>query len=500
MSVQDLTPQLRTRLSRVEKTVGWFVILATLLMFSGFFFYLYHTAERKGWFLTKVRYFTLADTATGLKVGDPVKLMGFDVGEITRIDAQDPEDMFNVYVEFRIKSPYYGYLWSEGSRARLDTADFLGGRAVEVTKGSGGAPTYIHWPLRVVSPADLRDDAKLKDLWLGQRILRRESDQVIAPAGQPLTAELLEQLTGAGLDRIRITNTTEKAALEISVAEAERLPGRGQWQLIEELRWGLDQQVLIPAMRPLTREIVNLLAGRGVTTFRVIDKSETKKGITAVWQDKEGYYWTYTKKTGPYWLPPDEAPALAHRLEALANEVERALPSILNLTNQLTAVLNSATQMTANANSLLTSAQPVMTNVAAITGLLREPKGAFGEWMLPTNLHQQLLTTLTNASTTLDSANSTLITADTNLAAVSMSLNATLINLANITSNLNQQVQTNDQIVSYVSRAITNADSLMQGLKRHWLFRSAFKDTDPKTKSTNPARRPPPPRVGKHRD
>jgi ABC-2 type transport system permease protein len=33
MAVQDLTPQLRTRLGRVERVVGWFVILATAGLF-----------------------------------------------------------------------------------------------------------------------------------------------------------------------------------------------------------------------------------------------------------------------------------------------------------------------------------------------------------------------------------------------------------------------------------------------------------------------------------
>ena len=32
MGLQDLTPQLRTRLSRMERAVGWFVVLATALL------------------------------------------------------------------------------------------------------------------------------------------------------------------------------------------------------------------------------------------------------------------------------------------------------------------------------------------------------------------------------------------------------------------------------------------------------------------------------------
>ena len=48
MALQDLTPQLRTRLNRMERVVGWFVLLATLLLLFGFGYYLYKTAERKG--------------------------------------------------------------------------------------------------------------------------------------------------------------------------------------------------------------------------------------------------------------------------------------------------------------------------------------------------------------------------------------------------------------------------------------------------------------------
>ena len=32
MALQDLTPQLRTRLSRMERAVGWFVLFAVLLL------------------------------------------------------------------------------------------------------------------------------------------------------------------------------------------------------------------------------------------------------------------------------------------------------------------------------------------------------------------------------------------------------------------------------------------------------------------------------------
>ena len=82
MALQDLTPQLRTRLSRMERAVGWFVLLAAGLLAFGFVYYVYNTAERKGWFKIKAPYFTFTDRATGLKEGDPVKLMGFGTARV----------------------------------------------------------------------------------------------------------------------------------------------------------------------------------------------------------------------------------------------------------------------------------------------------------------------------------------------------------------------------------------------------------------------------------
>src|SRR5206468_54504 len=124
MALQDLTPQLRTRLSRMERAVGWFVIIAVGLLLFGLGYYLYNTAERKGWFLTKAPFFTFADRGTGLKVGDPVRLMGFDAGQITEIKPM-PADQFvyNVYIEFELKYPNYDYMWTEGSQAKVATAD-----------------------------------------------------------------------------------------------------------------------------------------------------------------------------------------------------------------------------------------------------------------------------------------------------------------------------------------------------------------------------------------
>jgi hypothetical protein len=113
----------------------------------------------------------------------------------------------------------------------------------------------------------------------------------------------------------------------------------------------------------------------------------------------------------------------------------------------------------------MVEARPMITNFALVSGQLREP-GGLGVWALGTNGDGQIQTALTNLNSLLENT-------DTNFGAL-------LINLANITSNLNAQVQANTNLLGGISKTVTDADDLVQGLKRHWLLRSAFK-----TKATN---------------
>jgi len=422
MALQDLTPQLRTRLSRMERAVGWFVLLATALLVFGFGYYIYHTAERKGWFLTKAPFFTFTDRATGLKVGDPVMMMGFEVGQITRIDAEPPEDLYyNVYVEFELKEPYYGYMWTVGSRAKVTTADFLGKRVVEVTKGTNGYPTYILNPLS-----------------------------------------------------------------DVTLRQAESLPQIAKWKLAEDIyREGTNGlELAVPAFTPLTN--LAYLAALGRTNIRVFNSGEQKKFMTGVWHDRDGRY-NYYGVTNKYYLPADESPAVTERLEQLVGQVEKALPNILSLTNQIIGVLSNGVNLTSNLNALALETRPTLANLAAISAQLRAP-GAVGEWALGTNLDRQF-------SATLESASATLAHTDTNLTALVENLARSLDNLADITSNLNAQVQANTNILSDISAAIVHTDGLVQGLKRHWLLRSAFR-----SETSQPKTNPPPAQLRSPRD
>jgi ABC-type transporter Mla subunit MlaD len=412
MALQDLTPQLRTRLSRLERAVGWFVMLATLLLAAGFFYYLYHTAKRKGWFLTKAPYYTYTDNAVGLKVGDPVKLMGFDAGRITSIAPMPPGDVYHVYVAFEINAPNYGYLWTDGSRVKISPAGLLGQREMEVTKGrEEGRPcyaTYLSFPLR-----------------------------------------------------------------EVALTEALGLPDLTKWHLAAEI-YDMQTNLVYKARTPLSKEVLDHLARLGLTKALLLDTREQRQSLTAVWNDDTHAYEAFIQ-TNPYFMMPEETPALTERLERMLAKAEAALPRFLALAAPLSQTATNASSLTSNLNFTILSAQPAISNLTCLTEQLRG-RGQLGEWLLPTNLHNELEVTLTNVNETIVTAHAALASADTNLTAVLQSLVKSLDELSGITSNLHAQVRANTNILSSMSDAIVHADGLMQGLKRHWLLRSAFKE------------------------
>lgn len=150
MSIQDLTPQLRTRLRKVEWITGLFLGVTALLMLGGFFYFVKQTAVTRGWFITYVPYYTYMPDATGFKPGTPVKMMGFNVGEVTEVNAVGLEaraswdyyqtNNFNVFVAFKIKEPYFGYI---GADARVQIGGFpvelAGGNFIELNPSSNNS-------------------------------------------------------------------------------------------------------------------------------------------------------------------------------------------------------------------------------------------------------------------------------------------------------------------------------------------------------------------------
>jgi hypothetical protein len=379
MALQDLTPQLRTRLSRMERAVGWFVLLATALLLFGFGYYIYKTAERKGWFIQKVAYQTCLANATGLKEGDPVILMGFSVGEITQIEANGPLDYYGVTVSFQVKKPYYGYIWSD-SVVKVASAGFLGSRTLELTKGVEGIPTV---------------------------------------------QENADKIATAVFNRKHYQQELKRLAAEYK------------------------------------------------------DEAKALQELNDTLQADPASFYVDVRTAGSYYIDPAESPAVTERLERVVDQVEKALPNFLRLTNDLARILSNTATATSNFAVIAENSVPTSTQLAELSAQLRGA-GALGEWALPPGSPAQLAGALTNANSLLTNANSLLVNTDTSMNLLVRELSRSLDNLANITSNLNSQVQVNSNLVKEVSDIIVHSDELVQGLKRHWLLRSAFK-----TPSTN---------------
>jgi ABC-type transporter Mla subunit MlaD len=405
MPLQDLTPELRTRLRQVERTVGWFVALAAIVLLGGFAYYIYATAKSRGWFVTKLNYATSLDSAAGIHPGDVVTLMGFPAGNVTDIQPNDPDKSRGVTIFFTIRDPYWGYIWYD-SKVRVNS-DFLGHRSLEVVKGVNGQPSaYLD-----------KTDGKL-----------------------------------LVMDRLRARDAYTSILAKLKEASGNT---------------NLPTDTIL---QEATNELMAIIKTNRAEYYT----NAIRGGYTASVSRKEHNY---------YWIAPDEEPALSDRLAAVATSVQMAMPAILGLTNQLGAVLSNANVAVAELQGTLAEARPSLTNLSAITEHLRDPNGSLGNWLLPTNLTAQLNETLVSARETLQTARGTLDTTDTNLTMVATDLDKTLQHLADLTSNLAWQVSINTNLVGEISTTIIHTDDLVQGLKREWFLRGAFK----KKKTETPA-------------
>ena len=216
-------------------------------------------------------------------------------------------------------------------------------------------------------------------------------------------------------------------------------------------------------------------------SIHIYDNSVNRDRIVASWHNRTHAYENFTPSSEDAWLKVVETPSISDQAQAMVTEIQAALPGIIALTNKIAAVLDNAANTTSNLNNTLIAAHPMVTNFADISGQLREP-GGLAVWALGTNGDSQIQGALTNL-------NILLVNTDTNLNNLEDQIGLTLNNVANITSNLNVQVQSDPQMLFGISKMVTDTDDLVQGLKRHWLLRSAFK-TKP-VKSTNaPAVKP----------
>jgi ABC-type transporter Mla subunit MlaD len=300
MPLNDLTPQLRTRLSRMERRVGWFVFLAAALLLFGFGYYLYHTAAQRGWFSVQAKFHVYVQSSTGLKVGDPVTIMGFSVGHITDIYPMPPQARESVRVEFAVYEPYFRYIWSEGSYVKITPAGFLNDREIEVTRGTNGYEICLTQPVKVFTNLD---------------VLRADVDS------QP-----------------------------------------NQWQLAQEI-YDENSNLLYRAYTWLNDDKLRRIAALNLPSVTAYnDRERDKRRIVAWWHPYEHSYGAFKTNEDTAWLPVMESPAVADRLQAMISQVQDALPHILALTNQLTTILDNSAQVTSNLNVTVMDIHPLLTN------------------------------------------------------------------------------------------------------------------------------------------
>lgn len=357
MPLQDLTPQLRTRMTRAERVVGLFVVVAAILMAGAFAYYLRDTGKRRGWFVKKVPYYCYTRDATGLKAGDPVRLMGREVGRIVEVQTckSDPwfvDNHYNIFVKFEVWNPYFGYIMTD-SRVRVVSADFFGSRYLEVTRGSELAYVTV-----VENPLRFQDSLVIND---------KDPDN-----GDPT-------------NRIQL--------------------------------------------------------------------SKVKAGI---------------------WLKTEETPSLAQRGEQIVRTIAEAVP---RLTNQMEQVLVRAGEAASNANVALTQLPPTLDHLRGLVARLETQEGAIGRMLLTTNLQDRVDTMLGSMDTTLTNTTELIRTSERQLQDLTRRLALTLDNVSLVTSNLSAQVNANGLFLGEVSSLVVEADDMVQGLKRHWLLRSAFSDS-----------------------
>jgi len=433
MALHDLTPQLRTRLSRMERAVGWFVFLAVLLLLAGLGFYIRQQAINRGWGEIQAKFHTFVQSSGGLKEGDKIVMMGFEVGNITLVQVMPPGDPHNVRVEFQIRDPYFRYVEREGSVVIINSAVFPpGARQLEITRG-----TNHSYALFLTRPVF---DKTISEL---QKLVDEDTNHW----------QLAQDLFDAN------TNVMYKA---YTFLDATNLP-------------------LMADLYTFAGDYFNTRLARvsdlspPSNTICVFNDTISRDKIVGSWHERQRRYINFTLERDSAWIQPIEPVGVADQLAQMVAQVQHALPNFFALTNQLITVLNNAANLTSNLNATVVAVRPAMPNIVSLTSMLREP-GAVGVMALGTNGPAQIATTISNVNTLL-------INSDTNLNTIVTGLDATLEHVADITSNLNAQVQANTNILSVVSKTVSDSDTFIQGLKRHWLLRSAFKAKKGETNS-----------------
>ncbi len=125
------------QVSWAELRVGLFVLMA-LGMASVFVFYM---TQAGAFFADETRYVTYLPYADGLGIGAPVRMVGFAVGTVEKVELSEFRDdpARHAKVTFRVRDQYAEDVLTD-SEAYVTTEGLLGESVLEVTRGMKGAP------------------------------------------------------------------------------------------------------------------------------------------------------------------------------------------------------------------------------------------------------------------------------------------------------------------------------------------------------------------------
>ncbi|MCW5558018.1 MAG: hypothetical protein KIT22_09350, partial [Verrucomicrobiae bacterium] len=185
-----------------------------------------------------------------------------------------------------------------------------------------------------------------------------------------------------------------------------------------------------------------------------------------------------------FWLRASESQPLQNRLTEIATTVNQALPQVFGLTNQIAATLSNLASVSAQLDAAMPKVGAAVDSMNGLVADLRpafQAPGGIGDLLLPTNLNQQLLLTLSN----LDPGSGP-------IALTLSNLNGRMSDVGVALSNVNLQLGQNTNLLADANQLTRNVGSLAQTIEtlltRHWLFRSAFKTNKPSPRTVNPPR------------
>ena len=198
------------------------------------------------------------------------------------------------------------------------------------------------------------------------------------------------------------------------------------------------------------------------------------------WKPRETNLAYLTEPEAPkgYYLRADEEKPLPVRLTEIANQVNDALPGVFAMTNQVNIALGNLTNITAQLASVMPKVDGAIADARSLIGDLRpalQKPGGLGELILPTNLNAQMTLLVSNLNPGSGPLANTLSNVNQRLGDIGLTL-----------TNVNRQLSQNTNLLADANKLTRDVGSLAGSietlLRKHWLFRSAFKTNEAKKK------------------